>query len=182
MEIDSRPTIEEIQTLASLTTLKVNVADAIVTEFSGRTGGIACVLVVHGSVTLGVDLRKARFESVNQKNRTAVLVLPEPTIQSVALDQEKTKIVALWDNGLWIILPGQGEANAAATNLAYREAQKVVARAADDRELIEQARRQAERVLKAFIEEMRWRGEVHWLTFAPVQGGSGPGLRLSSIR
>ena len=73
-EIGSGPTLEQIQTLASLTTLKINVADALVTQLAGRTGGIRAVLVVHGNVTLGVDLSKARFESVDQRNRTAVLV------------------------------------------------------------------------------------------------------------
>jgi Protein of unknown function (DUF4230) len=80
------------------------------------------VLVVHGSVTLGVDLSKVRFESVDQRNRTAVLVLPAPNVQSVSLDQQKTRIVAICESGLWIILLGNGEADAAAANLANRQA------------------------------------------------------------
>ena len=91
---------------------------------------------------LGVDLSRARFESVDQKNRGAVLVLP-PRVQSVTLDQEKTRVVALCESGLWIIVPGGSDPDAAVTNAAYREAQRIVARAADDPELIQRSRLQA---------------------------------------
>ena len=118
-------------------------ADALVTELAGKTGGIKAALVVHGSVILGVDLSRARFESVDQKNRGAVLVLPAPRVQSVTLDQEKTRVVALCESGLWIIVPGGSDPDAAVTNAAYREAQRIVARAADDPELIQRSRLQA---------------------------------------
>jgi hypothetical protein len=160
---DSGPTLEEIQTLADLTTLRVNVADAIVTELTGKTGSINVVLVVHGSVTLGVDLSKTRFESVDQRNRTALLVLPAPQVESISLDQQKTKVVALVENGLWIIVPGNGEADGVAANLAYREAEKVVERAAEDPELTERARMQAQDVLTTFFSTFLWTIQIRWV-------------------
>jgi uncharacterized protein DUF4230 len=143
--------------------LKVNVTDALVTELEGKMGGINAVLVVHGSVTLGVALSNARFKSVDPRNRTAVLVLPAPRIQSVALDQEKTKVVALCENGLWIIVPDAGDADAAAANLAYLEAEKIVARAAEDPGLIQRSRFQAIPVLTAFFAAMEWTVQVRWI-------------------
>jgi hypothetical protein len=98
-----------------------------------------------------------------------VLVLPAPRIQTVALDHEKTKVVALCENGLWIMVPDEGDDDAVAANLAYREAQKIVARAAEDPELIERARRQAEAVLSTFFVSVGWRvGFV--ARYAPVLG------------
>jgi Protein of unknown function (DUF4230) len=174
-EIESGPTLEQIQTLSSLTTLKVNVADALVTELEGKTGGIKAVLVVHGSVTLGVDLSKARFESVNQNNRTAVLLLPAPRMQFVTLDQEKTKVVALCESGLWIIVPAEGEACAAAANLAYRQAQRIVAQAARDQGLDQRSRLQAISVLTAFFVAMEWTVQVRWIAAPrfPTSGNRG---------
>jgi Protein of unknown function (DUF4230) len=162
LAIDSGPALEQIQTLASLTTLRVNVADAIVTKLEGRTGGMTAVLVVHGSVTLGVDLSQARFESVDQRNHKVILLLPAPTIQTVSLDQQRTRIVALCDNGLWVIVPGHAEVDVAVTNLAYREAEKVVSQAADDRELMDRARGQAEKVLQIFLTAIGWTVEICW--------------------
>jgi hypothetical protein len=159
--IESGPTLEQIQSLAELTTLKVNVADVIVTELAGKTGGIQCVLVVHGSVKLGVDLSKARFESVDQRNRTAVLILPAPRVQSVSLDQQKTKVVELCENGLWIIVPGSGGANAEAVNLAYREAEQLVAQAAQDPELIGRAQTQTDEVLTMSFRAINWTVQIN---------------------
>jgi len=157
------PTLEQIQTLSSLAILKVNVADAFVTELAGKTGEIKTVLVVHGSATLGVDLSKARFESVDQRNRTAVLVLPSPRIQTLTLDHEKTRVVWLCESGLWNIVPGGREADAAAANMAYAEAQQSVARAASDPNSITRARTQTEQIVTAFFEAISWRLKIHWL-------------------
>jgi len=67
--------------LSALTTLRVDVADAFVTELSGRTGGTTAVLVVRGQVVIGVDLAAARFDSVDPQERSAVLLLPQPRVQ-----------------------------------------------------------------------------------------------------
>jgi hypothetical protein len=160
---DSGPTLEQIETLSKLTTLKASVADALVTQLRGKTGGITAVLVIHGDVTLGVDLSKASFGSVDARSRTATLVLPTPRIQSVSLDQEKTKVVALCENGLWIIAPRGEDADAAVANLAYREAQRILARAAKDPDLIERARRQTEEIVTVFFAAIYWVIQVRWI-------------------
>ena len=118
---DSAPTIEKIAGLASLTTLRVDVADAVVSELPGNTGSIKTVLIVRGDVTLGVDLSSATFEQVDREKRSAVLHLPQPVVQSATLDQDRTKLVGIWEQGLWAITPGGGDANAAVVNRAMRE-------------------------------------------------------------
>src|SRR5947209_7013715 len=149
-------TLERIQTLSVLTTLRVEVADARVTEIQGYTGSIKAVLVIRGEVNIGVDLSRARFESIDQDARTATLVLPEPAVQSARLDQQRTKLIGAWPTGLWVIVPGGQEADVVTVNRAYRDAERSVSEAANDALLIERSRMQAEQVLRAFFEALGW--------------------------
>jgi len=148
--------IERIQALSVLTTLRVEVADARVTEIQGYTGSIKAVLVIRGEVNIGVDLSRARFESIDQDARTATLVLPEPAVQSARLDQQRTKLIGAWPTGLWVIVPGGQEADVVTVNRAYRDAERSVSEAANDALLIERSRMQAEQVLRAFFEALGW--------------------------
>jgi hypothetical protein len=160
---DIGPTIEKIVGLSALTTLKVNVADAVVSELPGRTGSVRAILIVKGDVTLGVDLSGAVFEQVDQNNRRAVLHLPQPTVQSVRLDHEKTKLVGVWESGLWTIIPGGEDADTAAVNRAMRDAQRIVAAAGQDPELIQRCRVQTEEMLEAFLKALGWGIEVQFI-------------------
>ncbi len=121
--VSAGPTIERVRELSVLTTLRIDVADAFVTELRGRTGGTTAVLVVRGEVVIGVDLAAARFDSLDREGRSAVLLLPQPQVQFARLDHERTKLVGIWPGGLWTIVPGGRDADAAAVNAGYREAQ-----------------------------------------------------------
>ena len=61
-----------------------------------------------------------------------------------------------------MVVPGGRDADAAAVNAAYREAQRAVAAAADDPELAGRARRQAQVVLRAFFAALGWDVHVTW--------------------
>jgi hypothetical protein len=159
---DIGPILERIHMLSSLTTLRVDVADAVVTELQGRTGGITAVLVVHGEATLGVDLSQAKFQSINPKQRIAVLLLPQPRTEMVKLDHQKTKLIGLNTSGLWMIVPGGDDADAVISDLAYQRGEELVASAAAHPELAEQARNQAERVISSFFEAISWKMKVRW--------------------
>jgi hypothetical protein len=134
-----------------------------VAELAGRTGAIRAVLVFHGSVTFGVDLSKARFESVDQQKRRAVLILPAPKIESVSFDQKRTKIVAFWESGLWILIPGEREADAVVTDLSYREAEQIVVNAASDPDLTARSRIQTEVLLARFLSTIDWAVQILWV-------------------
>ena len=155
-------TVERVQALSVLTTLKVDVADAVVTQLRGHAGGTKAALIVRGDYTIGVDLSAARLTDVNQQARTAVLILPPPRVQSVRLDHERTRLLGVWSSGLWAITPGGGEADVAALNAAYRDAQRYVAAAAADPDVFSRARRQAEQVLGTFVAAVGWSIEVRW--------------------
>ena len=169
------PTIERLRALSALTTLRVEVADALVTELRGRTGGLKAVLTVRGEVRIGVDLSAARFESLDHHARTAKLVLPHPRLQSAALDHERTRLVGVFAAGLWKMTPGGGDADAAAVNCAYRDAQRALGLAAADPTLIDRTRTLTENVLKAFLQSLGWSLTIAWTEHRPV--GLGPAGR-----
>ena len=155
-------TLERVRELSELTTLKVQIADAQETQIQGRTGSIRAVLIVRGEVTVGVDLSAAKFEAVDEKAHTAVLALPQPAVTSAALDQERTKLVGVWETGLWTIVPGGEGADAAAVNRAYRDAERDVAEEGKEPAIIGQAQDRAERELISFAGAMGWNLNVHW--------------------
>jgi hypothetical protein len=167
-------TVEKLQVLSVLTTLKMDVAEVQLTEIRGYTGTIKAVLVIRGDVSVGVDLSKARFEQVDEQARRAVLVLPQPQVQSVRLDQERTRLVGVWPSGLWTIVPGGEDADTTAVNLAYRYAQRSVTAAAQDPQVLVRSRRQAESVLRAFLGALGWEVRVRW------EEGVGPAARRAA--
>jgi hypothetical protein len=150
--------------LSSLTTLRVEVADVLVDELPGRTGSVHTILVIRGEVTLGVDLSAARFTEVDAANRRAVLDLPQPTVESAELDKNRTKLVAVWESGLWAITPGGGDADTASINLALAKAQKIVEAAGNDPELIRRSRLQTQQVIAAFLRNLGWYVQIRWGT------------------
>jgi hypothetical protein len=156
------PTLHQIQSLSDLTTLRVEVVDAMETELRGYTGQIQAVILVRGDVTVGVDLSKAFFEAVDDQNHRMILLLPGPAVQEVRLDHERTKLLGVWPSGLWTIVPGGGDADTAAINDCFRDAQRAVANAGGDSQIIERARRQAEQVMSTFFAAMGWTVDVHW--------------------
>jgi hypothetical protein len=99
-------------------------------------------------------------------------VLPPPRVQTVALDQERTTLVALWQTGLWALVPGGEEAQAAAVNRAYRDAQRRLFELAASPELSAAARRQAEKVLGVFVRQLGWDVRVRWAGTSPHGGRS----------
>ena len=157
----SAPTIEQIQSLATLTTVRVDVADVRLTELSGYTGGVRVAAMIKGDFYLSTDLTQARFTSVDRANRTAVLVLAQPRVSSPRLDHRRTKLFALSTSGLWQVTPGEGP-YAEAVNKAYAEAQAAIEVSAASAEALARARAQAEAVLGCFFRALGWEVTVRW--------------------
>ncbi|MGB7160774.1 MAG: DUF4230 domain-containing protein [Tepidisphaeraceae bacterium] len=155
------PTIEQIQSLAMLTTVRVDVADVRLTELSGYTGGVRVAAIIKGDFYLATDLAQARFESVDRDRRTAVLILAAPRVSSPRLDHRRTKLFALHSSGLWLITPGEGP-YAEAVNKTYAEAQASIEASAASAEGLTRARAQAEAVLGCFFRALEWDVTVRW--------------------
>jgi hypothetical protein len=159
---DAGLTVERLQPLSSLVTARVDVADVVETTLAGHTGSVRVAILVKGDFLLGTELSAARFEAVDTVHRTATLVLLPPTAASPRVDHGRTRVFAISTNGLWQVVPGGDEAAAAVVNRAYADAQRIVSAAADDRTLLDRARRQAESVLRTFFAAVGWTVEVRW--------------------
>ena len=77
------------------------------------------------------------------------------------LDHQRTRLFALQNFGLWLLVPGD-RAETSVANSAYREAQRVVAAAAQSSESMQRAKKQAEGVLGCFFTAIGWRVRVRW--------------------
>jgi hypothetical protein len=159
---DQGLTIEQVQALSSLATMRINVADVVESDVSGYTGAMKAAIIVKGDVLLGVDLSQARLESVDRAGHTAVLVLPQPRPIELRLDHERSRVCVLCQTGLWQLAPGGGRTTAEVIDRGYREAQRIIARAGDDPSLVPRARRHAEQAISAFFGATGWVVSVRW--------------------
>jgi hypothetical protein len=155
------PTIEHVQRLATLVTMKVELADVQLTGTRGYTGGMRVAMLIKGDALLGTDLNRARLEEVDPHARSAMLILPQPRVTSPRLDQERTRLFMVDTYGLWLLVPG--DRRAGIMNQVYAQAQEAVARAAADPQLAEKARQQAEQVLGAFFVQQGWSLTIRWV-------------------
>jgi hypothetical protein len=155
------PTIEQVRSLATLLTHRVDVADVQRTTLAGYSGGVSAALIVKGDVQVGVDLGRATFESIDHAARRATLVLPPPMVGTPRVDHARTRLWAITHQGLWQVVPGD-RAAVSVVNHAYEQAQRMIGTAADRPELIERSRQQAEGVLKTFFAALGWDVTVRW--------------------
>lgn len=155
-------TIDQVQALSSLVTSHVEVSDVIVTRLEGYTGGVEAAVLLRGDFELGVDLTAARFESVDTASHHAVLLLPQPHVSQPRVDHQRSRMVALYDKGLWVIVPGN-DARIAVTNNAMRDAQSLIEEMANDPAMKDRSRHQAEHVLQSFFEALHQTVEIRWI-------------------
>lgn len=155
------PSIQQIQFLSQLVTLRVKVADVVDTSLDGYTGGINAAIVVRGDYLLGTDLAEGRVVSVDSQSRKATLLLQMPKVISPRVDLQRSRIV-LHEHGLWQLVPGPGPDARVLARLNL-EAQRLISASAADEVVIAQAKEKAEQVLTAWFEEMSWRVEIRWV-------------------
>jgi hypothetical protein len=155
------PTLENIRELSELVTLTVDVSDVQQTRIGGRVGGITALLAVKGDAQVSVDLSAARFERIDRRARTAVLVLPDPVATRPRLDHDHSRLFAIREDGLWAITPGD-RMYSLVTDRAWAEAQHTVAVIAADPKVVERASRHAELVLRAHFAALGWDVAVRW--------------------
>jgi hypothetical protein len=155
------PSIERLSELSQLLTLRLDVADVLVSRIDGVTGGVQLAMIVKGDVALGVDLSLARFDQIDTPHCTALLILPPPEASCARVDHDRSRLFALKSDGLWAITPGTRD-YIAVVDKAMIEAQGLVASAAHNNEADERARRHAEALLSAFFHSIGWAVRIHW--------------------
>lgn len=155
------PNIERIRELAEMVVLEVEASEVVTASVEGRVGGTTVVALVHGIVTLGVDLDRARFVEVNQERRHLVLALPPPTVRRVAIDPVTSRPLHTQRDGLWQIAAGSAHEDRAFAQ-ALVIGQQRLENAASRSDLTVRARRHAEAVLQRFAVEIEWALKVNW--------------------
>lgn len=156
-----RLTIQQIQSLSALVTARVQVADVLLVDENGLTGGMHVAAVIKGDYLIEIDLAQARFERLDAVHHTALLDLPEPRVLDPRVDLERSRLFALRSSGLWAILPGDSDYTAL-VNQTYQKAQRRIASASHDATALVQARTQAEAVLTGFGKALGWEIRVRW--------------------
>ena len=154
------PTLDRIMPLSNLTTLKVDVADVLVSELPGHTGSLRTIVIVKGDVTLGVDLSSAHLEHADATH--LIIHLPQPRVQSARLDHDHTRLLELRSSGLWAITPGSSDTDTAAINHAMKDAQHIIEETGHNPDLIARCRTQTEQVLQLFLQPTGQTIECHW--------------------
>lgn len=112
-----------IHELQELVVLRIPVSRVQASRVTGYTGAVGCVLLVNGEIEISTDLSQARFENINTENKTATLILPEPSVHRVRLDHERTSVFTVQRDGLWQLVPSD-EPTRRLVNQAMAKAQR----------------------------------------------------------
>jgi hypothetical protein len=164
--IHTGPSIERMSELSQLLTLRIDVADVLVTRIDGVTGGVQVAMLVKGDAALGIDLSLARFDQVDHAHCTALLILPPPQASCARVDHDRSRLFALTADGLWAITPGTRD-YLAVVDKAMAQAQDLVASAAHSGDADERARRHAELLLGVFFRSIGWNVNIRWSDETP---------------
>ena len=149
------PTVQQLEQLAHLVSLRVHLADVLV----GRGCGYRGSWLVKGDALLSVDLHRAKILDTNEEARTATILLPQPTVLQARVDHSRTMVWSV-EKTTWIPFAGNPDR---LRDEAMGEAQRLINRAAASERNIQQARSNAESALRGFFGQTGWRIEVRWM-------------------
>jgi Protein of unknown function (DUF4230) len=156
------PVIGKITDLAELVVLRVPVSKVHVTKQSGYVGSVSCVVLVHGELEIGTDMKLAEFTDVNTDARTATLKMSEPKVRRARLDHKQTSVYRIDRGGLWKGVP-LAESAIRIVNLALIESQNCIEDAGDDSQYVGRAKRHTEQVLGQFMQALGWKVMLVWI-------------------
>ena len=155
--VSQGPTIQKLQELGELVSLKVTIADVLEGSDRSWLGDITGVWLVKGEALLAVDMRKARFLQRDEQARTAILRLPQPHVLSARVDHARTRTYKV--RAGWL---RSGEATDALRDQAMRQAQQLIEQAAGQRENLELARANVKKILDQLFDGLGWTVQVEW--------------------
>lgn len=155
------PSVDRLQKLSHLVTMKVLVSDVLV----GRGEGYAGAWLIKGDGLLGVDLSQAKVIAKDDATRKATIELPLPELIHSRVDHSRT---CCWECRKTAWMPWSGDGDKLRDQVML-EAQKLVAEAASSREYIEQSKTATAAIIAGFFEEVDgWQVEVRWASDAPA--------------
>jgi Protein of unknown function (DUF4230) len=155
------PVIGKITDLAELVVLRVPISKVHVSTLEGYVGSVSCVVLVHGELELGTDLKLAEFTQIDTEARTATLKLSEPKVRRARLDHQQTSVYRIDRGGIWKALPSAEPARRI-VNQAMTEAQGCVEASGEDPQHVDRARRHTEQILSQFLQALGWEVKLVW--------------------
>ena len=153
------PTVEKLQKLSHLLTLRVQIADVLIAEGQGCRGS----WLIKGDALLAVNLSQAKITDKQEDAKQATLILPEPQVFQPRVDHSRTRTWSV-ERVAW--LPWHADQDAL-RDAVYAEAQKLVEHTANSAENIQTAKLTAETVLKGLYSEVGWNVAVKWGNDSP---------------
>ena len=172
-----QPPLMSIHEMGHLASVRVNYANVIEftekmtkdipwTQWELRFGGTKVLLVARGDCLVGSDLRLAKYEKTNETDRTAMLVLPTPKPISARVNHDQKEkggsyFYAISSTGLEPLIPGSANRTKAIDN-ALRKAQEEIERACSTSEVLAEAKKNSEAVLRPAFTALGWKVQVRW--------------------
>lgn len=153
--------IEKIQAMGFLVTTKIFTADIVETSLEGKVGTCTAIVIARGDVELGVDMQQAKFESVDYRGRSVVLLVPPPISNSPRLDFDRSTVYDIKTTGMWNLVP-HSDIESLAVNKTMQDGQHRIVATAMEPTAIATSKKQAEQVLGCMFNQIGWKVTIHW--------------------
>ena len=161
IQTHSAPTIQSIREAGDLIVLRVPVTDLREVSVDGYLGGQTVLLLIHGVVEIGVDLRAARYTRLDSGSCTAELELSQPRVITAYIDHERSRVHAITRHGAWVLALGDA-ATRRLLDEGLRGAQRDLFMFTPDDELLGRARLTCHRLLEGQFDAVGWRLIIKW--------------------
>jgi hypothetical protein len=152
------PTIKQVQELADLIVLRVQIADVL---YNDDDSGAKMAMLVRGDCDLIVDLNEARILESDSVTHHATIQLPLPKVARPRVDHERTKIYKIEKTGIMRFVPWR-DPRGPLYEESMKEAQRIIEFHSSKDEEQQRAQRQAESVITVFFDQLDWDVEIEW--------------------
>jgi len=138
--------VEQVQTLSDLVTVKYVLEKVVILEDAKWYGESRVLLLAHGIVKAGIDLKRLKPDDVTISGKTISLRLPPPQITDAYLDDRQTRVID-WKTGLLRVFDKDLEAT------ARQNAVDDIRRAARTDGILDEADKRARLELELFLRQ-----------------------------
>lgn len=163
-------TVERIQNLSKIVTLRVGVAEVVEIEkervaqipWTNQSiiyGGVHVVYLARGDALLGTDLKAAKI-TTDEAARKVKITLPNPTVLSAQVDAQRSRFYAVDTKRAESVIPG--DLKTPAIEEAIRKAQQAILEEARKPDYAKIAKENAESILRNFCQSLGWSAEIEW--------------------
>jgi hypothetical protein len=85
--------VQQVQTLSDLVTVKYVMEKVVILEDAKWYGESRVLLLAHGIVNAGIDLKRIKLDDVTISGRSISIKLPQPQITDAYLDDTQTQVI-----------------------------------------------------------------------------------------